>query len=1044
MTTIASGAGRRVAALLSVVAIAAALIVAGAGAAHASIPGVDDTGTFTVETDITDAVVTGFSSGPSSLDLVIPNTVMVGGTPYRVASIDENAFRGWGLTSVTVPSDLSSVLSGAFVGNAITTVTITGSSVPTGLGNELSAGGGYVWSASTVYDPAASWKNLETDGAPVPGTFHLVSTSISQRDDDSGQWSVTVTDGSATIDGRGAANGATDLVIPSTIEIGGVSFPVTDIGYQAFQNVGLTSVVLPNDLKTVGIQAFEGNSLASLTIPDSVWGIYADAFAKNQLTAITIPDTVTLLGDGAFEENKIASATLPSGITVIPNRLLSMNKLTSIKIPAGVTAIGQFALSDNLLESVTIPTGVTEIGDNAFYNNKLTAIDIPDGVTSVERFAFGFNQITSATLPNSLTEISPYLFAENQLATVSIPATVTLVGEGAFVDNDLTTVIIPNAVTQIDKYAFQGNKLTSVALGSGLTTIGPYAFAKNRIALLTLPASVTSIGVAAFYDNDIGGTVAIPDGVVTISDSTFRDNKLTGVTLGLSVTLVAPFAFANNEITSLTIPNHVGFIAEGSFRENQIASLDLGNGLEAIGATAFLRNNLTALVIPDSVSAISNLAFAYNEISDLDLGDGVVSLHDGSFYDNQLGSIALPASVTSVGADAFTVNPLTKIEFKGAALPSGIGAAFVPSPGSAYDRNAWSPTSSFDRATAYTDLTDPRIAAPSTIYLVPIPHTAPPPAPTVTPAPPSFDDADITYTIPSTEGVEYLVDGTVKTAGRWPASAEPEDAQTTGAAPAEEHASTFLAVPSTKENTVVVTARVLTGYELAGGAVTSWAHTYKAPATPGAPVSSEPSQEAATESTTPEQPALMTSLYRDFTAKVPGVEVDGQGGAYLTDRVSYTGLTVGTEYSLSGRLVYEDGSDTGITGKAAFTAEASTGSVPVVFHLTPSQIKRGSSMLIAFEVLSEADSGTATASHEDLSAAEQQITLTLLSQSTNIYFGGDWYPSPQIHAGLGASARQVNPVLVGTGIGLLALLGAAAVVGAVRRRRGPTSVETLE
>ncbi|WP_143711642.1 S8 family serine peptidase [Paenarthrobacter aurescens] len=73
----------------------------------------------------------------------------------------------------------------------------------------------------------------------------------------------------------------------------------------------------------------------------------------------------------------------------------------------------------------------------------------------------------------------------------------------------------------------------------------------------------------------------------------------------------------------------------------------------------------------------------------------------------------------------------------------------------------------------------------------------------VTPAPVTFTDVDgtkdDTYTIPATEGVEYLVGGNVVAAGKYPGS-----------------------------GTVTVTAKALTDYVLAEGAVSEWAHEFKA------------------------------------------------------------------------------------------------------------------------------------------------------------------------------------------------------------------------
>ena len=135
-------------------------------------------------------------------------------------------------------------------------------------------------------------------------------------------------------------NDILDVVIPSDIN----GKKVVAIGNDAFRNLGLTNIVIPNSITNIGISAFRQNKLTSVTIPDSVTSIGDYAFKNNQLTSVTIPDSVTSIGDYAFKNNQ----------------------LTSVTIPNSVTSIGEMAFYKNHLTSVTIPNSVTSIGTNAF------------------------------------------------------------------------------------------------------------------------------------------------------------------------------------------------------------------------------------------------------------------------------------------------------------------------------------------------------------------------------------------------------------------------------------------------------------------------------------------------------------------------------------------------------------------------------------------------------------------------------------------------------------------------------------------------------
>ncbi|MBP2264753.1 serine protease [Pseudarthrobacter sp. PvP004] len=152
----------------------------------------------------------------------------------------------------------------------------------------------------------------------------------------------------------------------------------------------------------------------------------------------------------------------------------------------------------------------------------------------------------------------------------------------------------------------------------------------------------------------------------------------------------------------------------------------------------------------------------------------------------------------------------------------------------------------------------------------------------VTPAPVTFTDVDgtkdDTYTIPATEGVEYLVGGNVVAAGKYPGS-----------------------------GTVTVTAKALTDYVLAEGAVSEWAHEFKA------------------------TPFVVTPAPVTFT------DVDG------TKDDTYTiPATEGVEYLVGGNVVaagkYPGSGTVTVTAKALtdyVLAEGATSEWSQVFKATP-------------------------------------------------------------------------------------------------------------
>jgi len=203
----------------------------------------------------------------------------------------------------------------------------------------------------------------------------------------------------------GFAGTRTDVSIPPEIR----GLPVVEIAPGAFAQTNqwgealqgnLTSVVIPDSVRTIGENAFAHNRLTSAAIGSGVTNIGQRAFAGNQLDSVVIPDSVTSIGGGAFENNR----------------------LTSLSIGSGVAQISWRAFADNQLAGVTIPDSVTSIGHSAFENNRLTDVTLGNSVASIEERAFANNQLASLTLPNSVRWIRWGAFGGNQLASITIGA----------------------------------------------------------------------------------------------------------------------------------------------------------------------------------------------------------------------------------------------------------------------------------------------------------------------------------------------------------------------------------------------------------------------------------------------------------------------------------------------------------------------------------------------------------------------------------------------------------------------------------------------
>ena len=179
------------------------------------------------------------------------------------------------------------------------------------------------------------------------------------------------------------------------------------------------------------------NSQLSAT---SVTTIGQDAFRDIDISSLVIPDTVQTIEAYAFAESALKQITFGAGLTQIKdNPLVGCEDLTSISVSAANTtyrATGNCLLQGSTLvagcQNSTIGNGVTLIGFEAFSNIPISQITLPEGITHIgKRAFFGCTALKTVKLPNSLTTIAESAFELSGLEHLTI-GTLPQIGSCAF------------------------------------------------------------------------------------------------------------------------------------------------------------------------------------------------------------------------------------------------------------------------------------------------------------------------------------------------------------------------------------------------------------------------------------------------------------------------------------------------------------------------------------------------------------------------------------------------------------------------------------
>lgn len=274
-----------------------------------------------------------------------------------------------------------------------------------------------------------------------------------------------------------------DLVVPSSL----AGFPVRRIESDAFSELKLKRVVIPDSVRSIGREAFGSRynkgeygvddeyiskhrpcaaHLESVVIGSGVTNVEENAFAYClSLTNVTIRSGTVTVGKGAFKgcEN-LENVAIPVDANIVFGDDVFQNcaKLKPINGKFSHSVGSTFSGCDSYHDEngFRIIGGVLE----RYYGNA-TAVAIPSGVNDIWSRAFADNtKLKTVTIPDGVKRIGSYAFKGcRQLREVTIPKSVETIEQKAFMSClVMRKAVLLNADTEIKDNAFNGCRNLSV------------------------------------------------------------------------------------------------------------------------------------------------------------------------------------------------------------------------------------------------------------------------------------------------------------------------------------------------------------------------------------------------------------------------------------------------------------------------------------------------------------------------------------------------------------------------------------------------------
>jgi hypothetical protein len=292
-----------------------------------------------------------------------------------------------------------------------------------------------------------------------------------------GSWNFVITPENEAVITDYTGNGG-DITVPAKVKIDGVSYAVTVIGDDSIRGDKITSVIIPNSVKSIGNKAFLGcSNLKSVILHDGVSKIGASAFKGcESLIEIIIPKSVIKIGFGAFGECKNLKSITFLNSNIEFDTFMDWGLYYSVFEDCDYDLLTIYADSPSNAENHALTFGIEFIPlekrkDSVPFNGNISFRVLNGHEAEVTYFSYEFNPAAN----NNDIIIPKYVYqGDKRYRIIGI-------ADGAFKETGVERVTVMAHLEYIGKYAFAYcYYLKEVRVPNGVGHIKEHAFYQCR------------------------------------------------------------------------------------------------------------------------------------------------------------------------------------------------------------------------------------------------------------------------------------------------------------------------------------------------------------------------------------------------------------------------------------------------------------------------------------------------------------------------------------------------------------------------------------